>query len=55
MSALLTTKEMAAILRISPQKLVEHAKRRIITGAKIGGRWRFNPAAVLAAKKLSAP
>jgi len=55
MSALLTTKEMAAILRISPYTLIQYAKRRIITGAKIGGRWRFNPAAVLASKKLSAP
>jgi len=55
MSDLLTTREMAKILRISPYTLIQHAKRRHITGAKIGGRWRFNPAAVLAAKKLSAP
>ena len=55
MSTLLTTREMASILRITPYTLIQHAKRRLVTGSKIGGRWRFNRDAVLASKKLSPP
>ena len=53
MTELLTTREMAQVLRRTPKTVSQMAKAGTIPAVKVGGDWRFDRDEVLTALKPS--
>jgi len=43
MEELLTLKEVAQLLRLSPQTVYKLIQENTLIGIKVGNQWRFNP------------
>lgn len=52
---LATVKEIADLLRVHPNRVYEQVKAGAIPYVKIGGAYRFDPAAVIEALTVATP